>query len=144
MQLEYIRQLNDQIIFSLERIAVLRSQAYPGAIVYDDTGASKPMPTNKLERIFSQIDEEERRVNRLIDKRYALKCQAIRAIQRSNLPVEARHVLYLRYLALDPVSRRNLSWSEVVYHVNRYHNIQRRRILQLHHDAVLELNRHNM
>lgn len=144
MQLEYIRQLNDQINFGLERIAVLRSQAYPGAIVYDDTGASKPMPTNKLERVFAAIDQEERRVNRLIDKRYELKVEAIRAIQRSDLEVAARHILYLRYLAVDPITRECLDWRRVVYLVNKYHNIQRTKVFALHHFAVNVINNHNI
>lgn len=142
--LERIRQLNDLICFSIERIDALRWKALPGAIVYDDTGASRPQPTNKLERIFEQIDQEERKVNRLINKRYALKASALYAIQHADLEIEARHVLYLRYLATEPTSGRNLSWRRVTYFVNKYHNIQTRRIMQIHHDAVAKLSHHKM
>lgn len=142
--LERIRQLNDMICFSIERIDALRWKALPGAIVYDDTGASRPQPTNKLERIFEMIDREERKVNRLIDRRYRLKRDAVYLIQHSGLEIEARHVLYLRYLATEPTSGRNLSWRRVTYFVNKYHNIQTRRIMQIHHDAVDKLTHHKM
>lgn len=144
MDLEYIRQLNDSIAFGCERISALRSRATSLAIHYDNTGASHPQPQNKLEVIFSMIDDEERRVNRLIDKRYELKMRAVRVIQHSDLPIEARHILYLRYLSADPVYHRNLDWRRVEYFVNKYHNIQKRRIYQLHHDAVQVIKHHNM
>ena len=135
INLELIRQLNDQIMFSLERIDALRWKALPGAIVYDDTGASRPQPTNKLERIFEMIDTEERKVNHLIDKRYKLKCEAVDAIQHSDLEIAARHILYLRYLGTDQDGR-SLDWRRVIFYVNKYHNIQRSKIYKIHHDAV--------
>lgn len=143
--LDYIRHLNDLIAGGLLHIADLRFKAYPGAIVYDDSGASKPMPSNKLERIFALIDSEERRVNRLIDKRYALKCQAIREIQEVIPPenMAARHVLYLRYLARD-ASGNNLGWSDVFRYVNKYHNISERHMHRLHHNGVSALTLHNI
>ena len=142
--LEFIRQLNDRITGGLLHIAELKSKAYPGAIAYDDSGASKPMPSNKMELVFCMIDKEERRVNRLIDKRYALKRQAIREIQNSGLEIAERHILYLRYLSRDPRTGYALEWSEGKRYVIKYHNIQDRRIRQLHHDAVRKLEHHNI
>ena len=142
--LEFIRQLNDRITGGLLHIAELKSKAYPGAIAYDDSGASKPMPSNKMELVFCMIDKEERRVNRLIDKRYALKRQAIREIQNSGLEIAERHILYLRYLSRDPRTGYALEWSEGKRYVIKYHNIQDRRIRQLHHDAVRKLEHHKI
>lgn len=142
--LEFIRQLNDRITGGLLHIAELKSKAYPGAIAYDDSGASKPMPSNKMELVFCMIDKEERRVNRLIDKRYALKRQAIREIQSSGLEIAERHILYLRYLSRDPRTGYALEWSDGKRYVIKYHNIQDRRIRQLHHDAVRKLEHHKI
>ena len=143
--LEYIRILNNVIDGRLLRIAELKSKAYPGAISYDDSGASKPSPSNKLEDIFCQIDEEERRINKLIDKRYALKCQAVKEIQKAIDPdnMVMRHILYLRYLSRKPDGA-SLEWSDVAKYIETYHNIQLRRIYVLHHDAVLILSQHKM
>ena len=143
--LEYIRILNNVIDGRLLRIAELKSKAYPGAIAYDDSGASKPSPSNKLEEIFCQIDEEERRINKLIDKRYALKCQAIKEIQQAIDPDDMvmRHILYLRYLSRKPDGA-SFEWSDVAKHIGTYHNIRLPRIYQLHHDAVLILSHHKM
>lgn len=143
INLETIRQLNDQIMFSLERIDALRLKALPGAITYDDTGASRPQPSNKLEQIFEMIDTEERKVNHLIDKRYKLKCEAIDAIQHSDLDVAERHILYLRYLGTDRDGY-NITWRTTIHFVNKYHNISARRVYQLHHDAVQKLNNHKI
>lgn len=143
INLETIRQLNDQIMFSLERIDALRLKALPGAITYDDTGASRPQPSNKLEQIFEMIDTEERKVNHLIDKRYKLKCEAIDAIQHSDLDVAERHILYLRYLGTDRDGY-NITWRTTIHFVNKYHNISARRVYQLHHDAVQKLKHHKI
>lgn len=143
INLELVRQLNDQIMFSLERIDALRLKALPGAITYDDTGASRPQPANKLEQIFEMIDTEERKVNHLIDKRYKLKCEAIDAIQHSDLDVAERHILYLRYLGTDRDGY-NITWRTTIHFVNKYHNISARRVYQLHHDAVQKLNHHKI
>lgn len=140
--LERIRQLNDMICFSNERIDALRWKALPGAITYDDTGASRPQPTNKLERIFELIDKEERTMNRLIDRRYALKEQALYEIRHCDLELRARHILYLRYLSTEPSTGRNLSWRRVIFFINKYHNIRKAKIYQLHHDAVSKLSLH--
>lgn len=142
--LDYIRQLNDRITGGLLHIAELKSKAYPGAIIYDDIGGSHPMPSNKIEMIYCLIDQEEKRVNRLIDKRYALKRQAIREIQNSGLEIAERHILYLRYLARDPRTGYALEWSDGKRYIVKYHNIQDRRIRQLHHEAVRKLEHHNM
>lgn len=142
--LEYIRILNNVIDGRLLRIAELKSKAYPGAITYDDSGASKPTPSNKLEEIFCQIDEEERRINKLIDKRYKLKAQAIREIQDSGMECAARHILYLRYLSVDPVTHENLEWQQARKYIEKYHNISERHIRRLHHVALGILSRHNI
>ena len=132
--LEYIRQLNDLINGRLLHIEELKSKAYPGAIIYDDSGASRPAPTNKLERVFELIDQEERKVNRLIDKRYALRCQALNEIRAVCPEYAERHIMYLRYLSKEP-----MDWQRIIKYVNKYHNISERKIYQLHHDAVRKL-----
>ena len=142
--LEYIRILNDMISGGIMRIAELRSKAYPGAITYDDTGGSHPSPSNKLEEVFCQIDDEEIKINRLIDKRYKLKTRAIREIQNSDLECAARHILYLRYLSVDPVTHQNLEWQQAREYIKKYHNISERHIYRLHHVALGVLSKHNM
>ena len=142
--LEYIRTLTDLIAGSQMHIQELRAKAFPGAIRYDDSGASKPMPRNKLEDIMCLIDQEERRTDRLIDKRHALKAQAVKEIQHAGLAIAARHILYLRYLSRQPRTGFALEWSEGRKLVEKYHNIQRRRIYQLHHDAAARLERYHI
>ena len=142
--LEFIRQLNDRITGGLLHIAELKSKAYPGAIAYDDSGASKPMPSNKMEQVFCMIDKEERRVNRLIDKRYSLTVRALHEIQNSGLEIAERHILYLRYLSRHPRTGYALEWSEVRRHVMKYHNISERRVYQLHHMALAKLEHHKI
>lgn len=142
--LEYIRILNDMISGGIMRIAELKSKAYPGAITYDDTGGSHPAPSNKLEEIFCLIDDEEKHINKLIDKRYKLKAQAIREIQDSDMECAARHILYLRYLSIDPVTHQNLEWQQARKYIKKYHNISERHIYRLHHVALGKLRRHNI
>lgn len=142
--LEYIRILNDLIAGGCLKIAELKSKAYPGAITYDDTGGSHPAPTNMIEEVFCQIDEEEKRINKLIDKRYRLKCQALREIQNSNLECAARHIMYLRYLSVDPVTHENLMWQQARKYIEKYHNISERQMYRLHHVAVERLSRYKM
>lgn len=142
--LEEIRHLNDQINNGIMRLAELRTRAMSRAIKYDTIGGSHGGPVNKLELITCMIDEQERRVNRLIDKRYALKIRALHEIQTAGLEIEQRHILFLRYLARDPRSGRCLEWPEIIFYVNKYHNIQKTKIYQLHHDAVAILKNHNI
>ena len=142
--LEYIRTLTDLIAGAQMHIQELRAKAFPGAIRYDDTGASKPMPRNKLEDIMCLIDQEEHRTDRLIDKRHALKTQAIEEIQHCGLTIAARHILYLRYLSRHPRTGFALEWSAVIGHVNKYHNIQKSKIYRTHHDAVVRLKHYHM
>lgn len=142
--LEYIRILNDMIAGGCMKIAELKSKAYPGAIQYDDTGGSHPAPVNKLEEVFCLIDKEEKRVNRLIDKRYKLKQQALREILLSCPEYAERHILYLRYLSRSNETGMSLEWSEVETHISKYHNIAKRRMYQLHHIALNRLHRHNI
>lgn len=137
--LEYIRTLNDKIEGGLLRIEFLKNRATSMAINYDDSGASKPMPSNKLEAIFCEIDKEERRVDRLIDKRAALMSKALRLIRMACPEYAERHILYLRYFTREP-----LKWNQIVLHVNRLHNISERRIYQLHHVALIHLESYNM
>lgn len=143
MELERVRQLNDRINYLNERITLLKSKAYPGAIRYDDTGGSRLAPENKLEMILCRIDEENRRVDRLTDMYVALKKQAARVIFESDLEIEARHILYLRYLAKDKQSH-SLDWRAVIYHVNMLHNIQKTKIYKLHHIGVQRIKSYNI
>lgn len=141
--LEYIRQLNDLINISRDRIDILRLKALPGPILYDNTGASKPMPVNKTERIIELIEKEDKRMNDRIDKRYALKQQAIKEIRATCSEYEERHVLYLRYLSTY-ADGSALKWDDVIYYVNKYHNIKRAKIYQIHHDALRKVELYNI
>ncbi len=134
--LEYIRTLNDMINARLLRIDYLKSQAFPGAIRYDDTGGSKPTVFDSLGDLYAEIDQQERIVNRLIDKRVMLKAKAIRIIRLACESVAERHVLYLRYLGMVPRTRVNLEWSEVRKYMMERHKIQERRVYEIHHNAV--------
>lgn len=142
--LEYIRILNDMISGGIMRIAELKSKAYPGAITYDDIGGSHSSPSNKLEEVFCKIDDEEMKVNKLIDKRYKLKSQALLEIQNSNMECAARHILYLRYLSVDPITHQNLEWQQARKYIKKYHNISERHIYRLHHVALGILGKHNI
>ena len=142
--LEYIRILNDKINQRLLHIEFLKSKAYPGAIRYDDIGGSKPMVFDTLGDLYSEIDLEERKLDRMIDKRYMLKTQAIHAIQSACDDPAERHVLYLRYLGTVPEVKVNLEWSEVMEYMKERHNIQERRVWYLHHVALTKLKHHNI
>lgn len=142
--LEYIRILNDRINEHLERIEFLKSKAFPGAIRYDDIGGSKPMVFDSLGDLYAEIDLEERKADKLIDKRHELKEQAIRIIQRYCDDPAERHVLYLRYLGTIPHVKVNLEWPEVMTAMKERHNIQERRVWYLHHVALSKLKHHNM
>lgn len=142
--LEYIRILNDKINEHLERIEFLKSKAFPGAIRYDDIGGSKPTVFDTLGDLYSEIDLEERKADKLIDRRHELKLQAIKVIRASCTDIKHRHVLYLRYLGTVPHTRINLEWPEIRKYMNKRHNIQRRQVQRIHHDAVMEVKHHNM
>lgn len=142
--LEYIRILNDRINARLLRIDFLKSKAFPGAIRYDDIGGSKPTVFDSLGDLYAEIDLQERKVNRLIDKRYALKQAAIHAIQSACDDVRERHVLYLRYLGTVPETRINLEWPEIRKYMYERHKIHDRRVYELHHIAVGKLKHYNM
>ena len=138
-ELEYIRYLNDMINGRLLHLAELKSKAYPSAITYDDSGASKPMPVNKLELVYELIDEEERLINRLIDKRIRLKRKAVYEIQHSGMSQAERHILYLRYLSRNMNTGENLELSECRKYIAKYHNITDRHIYRLQHIALMKL-----
>ena len=142
--LEYIRLLNDRINGKLERIEFLKSKAFPGAIRYDDTGGSKPTVFDSLGDLYAEIDAEERYVDKLIDKRYALKLAALQAIRTSCEDLRQRHILYLRYLGTIPNTCINLEWPEVRKYMMERHKIQERKVYYLHHVALECLKNHNM
>ena len=142
--LEYIRILNNRINDKLEHIDYLKSKAFPGAIQYDDIGGSKPMVFDSLGDLYAEIDLKEREVDKLIDKLYARKTKAISVIRAACEDVKQRHVLYLRYLGTVPGTRINLEWSEVLKYMNERHNIQRRQMQRIHHNAVEEIKHHNI
>lgn len=128
----YIRKLENKINAGLERIAFLKSKAFPGAIRYDSTGGNAPTVFDSLGVLYAKIDQEERRVDRLIDQQAALKQQAARAIRQQVEDPRARHIMYLRYLAM-------MEWQQVDKIVGKHHKINRRRIFDLHHDALIKL-----
>lgn len=137
--LEYIRTLNDKIQGQLLRIEYLKSKALPGAIRYDDTGGNTPTVFDSLGDLYAEIDKVERKVDALIDKREALKNKALHIVLEVCEDYDERHIIYLRYLGKDPHTGDNLEWREVIYHVNRLHNIQERKIYQLHHNVVRKI-----
>lgn len=141
--LERIRKLNDRINICRDKIDVLRLKALPGPIRYDNTGASRPAPVNKIERVYELIDKENQIMNSLIDQRHELKEQALEEIPEKCCELAERHVLYLRYLSTDK-NGNNLKWGDVIRYVNKYHNIKRAKIYQIHHDAVIKLELYNI
>lgn len=141
--LKTIRLLNDQIAGGVLRIADLKSRALSSAIRFDDTGGSHPAPVNIIEEVFCQIDKEEKRVNRLIDKRYKLKQQALKEIRSTCQDYADRHILYLRYLSRTKDGN-NLEWSDIERYVSKYHNISLRRIYQIHNIAVRRIELYNI
>ena len=142
--LEYIRILNNRINAKLEHIDFLKSKAFPGAIRYDDVGGNKPTIFDALGDLYAEIDVKEREVDKLIDKLYSKKVEAIKVIRASCKDVKHRHVLYLRYLGTVPHTSINLEWSEVLKYMNERHNIQKRQMQRIHHIAVEEIKNHNM
>lgn len=139
-----IRRYNDMIADATLKLDEVRQKAFPGAIRYDNTGASKPMPTNQLEAVFERLLEIEHRIDVMIWRRYLLQKRAIEEIQDSELECAARHILYLRYLATDNTTYRPLTWSDVFRYVNKLHNIQRSKMFKLHHEGVAELEKYNI
>ena len=135
--LEYIQTLNDMIEGALLHIDYIKSKAYPSAIRYDDTGASRPAPENKLEQVFCELFDEERRVNRLIDKRHDLIVSATQTIMAACPKPAERHVLYLRYYT-------NMKWPEIVNHMQKRHNIQERQVYRLHYIALSHFESYNI
>lgn len=142
--LEYIRILNDKINDVLQQIEFLKSQAFPGAIRYDDIGGSKPTVFDSLGDLYAEIDVEERKADLLIDKRHDLMTAAIEAIRGACDDVRERHVLYLRYLGTVPHTGINLEWPEVRKYMYERHKIQDRRVYDLHHIAVNKLKHYKM
>ena len=142
--LEYIRILNTRINDKLEHIEFLKSKAFPGAIQYDDIGGSRSMIFDSLGDLYAEIDTKEREADKLIDKLYSKKIEALKVIRASCTDVKHRHVLYLRYLGMVPHTRLNLEWSEVNKYMNERHNIQRRQVQRIHHNAVEEIKNHNI
>ena len=134
--LEYIRILNDKINGKLLRIAELKSKALPGAIRYDDTGGSKPMVFDSLGELYAEIDIQERITDRLIDKRHDMMMRALAIIRTACEDEKQRHVMYLRYFGTVPGTRINLEWPEVRKYMRERHNIQDRRVYDLHHLAL--------
>lgn len=134
--LEQIRKLAEQIASGLEHLAELHARAESRAIRYNTIGGSHGSPVNKLELVECAIDEQERRIDRMIDRRYALKLRALTEIKAAGLEVEERHIIYLRYLSRDRKTGLPLSWPQVIRPVNLYHNIQERKIRYLHDHAV--------
>ena len=143
MNLLRVRQLNDQINDLNDQITILKWKAYPGAIRYDNTGGSRPAPENKIELILCRIDEIDKRVDHLMDKYADMKKAAAETIYKSDLDIETRHILYLRYLAQDK-RKQSLDWRTVIFHVNRLHNIQKTKIYQLHHIGVQRIKSYNI
>ena len=137
-----IRFFNDRIAKRLERVEELRQSAIYGAKIMDDIGGSHAQPVNRLEIIMAQMDAEERRADELIDKRYDITAKVVKAIQAAIEDTARRHILYLRYLAVK--GGRCLEWQEVIDQVNKYHNISRSRVFQLHHIALVKLRVYNI
>lgn len=142
--LEYIRQLNYRIAELTWRREELWQMTQPSAIRYDSNGCSHPMPTNKMEEILCKIERVDDVLDELIDERHELREKAVEAIQAACSEYAQRHILYLRYLACNTKTYYPLEWSEGREYVEKHHNIKDRRIRQLHHDAVLKIERYHI
>lgn len=129
--LEHIKWLNDRINQKLERIYLLKQRALPSAIRYDKEKTSGATVFDPMAEIFAEIDEEERKVTKLIDQLHREKVQAIKEIRKLESRRE-RNILYLRYIAL-------LSWDEVERYVNVKDKCSRMTMFRLHNQAVDKL-----
>lgn len=141
MKLEHIRELNEQIRKEVRRVEEIRSRAFPGAIRYDTIGGSHGSPANKMEDVLCRVDAEWKKARLLNNLREEEKREAVKKIQSLGLTCAQRHILYLRYLARHE-DLTNFSWPDVFKFVNLHHNIERRRMFQLHQDAMEKLNNH--
>lgn len=138
MELTRIRQLNDKIREEILRISEIRSEAFPGAIRYDTIGGSHGTPENLMENVIATVDIEARKARLMIDLRRQERAEAVRIIQRSDLTIAQRHILYLRYLARHH-DWTSLGWPEVYHWVNLYHNVERSRMFEMHADAMRKI-----
>ena len=135
-ELEHIKWLNDRINAKLERIYWLKQRALPSAIRYKAVKMASPTVFDQLGDLFAEIDLEERKVTKLIDKYHRERAIAIRTIATLSDRRE-RNILYLRYIAF-------LSWDDVEKAINSRDNCSRRTILRTHNKALTDLLGHNI
>ena len=140
-KLEKIRKYTNLIYTHTLRIEELRLAAAYGSRVLDPIGGSHGSPANRLEILLAQIDKEERKLDAVIDKRYDAVISALKAAKTLD-DVKLRHVIYLRYMAIK--KNRPLEWQEIIAIMRKRHNIQERRIYELHHIALKKLETYNI
>ena len=141
-ELKKIRRLSEAILAQTARIEELRLAAY-GQHTMDTVGGSRAAPENKIEKLCIEIVREEGKLDALIDKRKDLIDNAFTEIMESVEDKKQRHILYLRYIAVNRQGH-SLEWTEVIEIAHRVHNIQRSRVFELHNLALKNLKQHNI
>lgn len=135
-ELENIKWLNDRINEKLERIYWLKQRALPTAIQYKADKTATPTVFDQLGDLFAEIDLEERRVTKLIDKYHQERSRAIRTIGKLESRRE-RNILYLRYIAF-------LSWDDIEKCMNIRDKCSRKTIFRTHNKALTLLLEYNI
>lgn len=129
--LENLKWLNDRINQKLERIYWLKQRALPSAIRYKPDKMANATVFDQLGELFGEIDIEERKVTKLIDKYNRRRTEAIRTIGQLESRRE-RNILYLRYIAFK-------NWDEVETLINKRDKCSRRTIMYTHNQALKHL-----
>ncbi len=135
-ELEHIKFLNDRINLKLERIYWLKQRALPTAIKYKADKANTPTVFDQLGDLFAEIDLEERKVTKLIDRYRRERSDAIRTIYKLESRRE-RNILYLRYIAF-------LGWNEVEKSINIRDKCSHSTIMRTHNIALQHISEYHI
>lgn len=141
-ELDRIRRLAEAIACQAAKIEELRAEAYGGRGA-NNTGGSRAARVNKLEALSIRLVAEEDKLDELKDERHDAVEVAVRGIRLSIEDDKQRHILYLRYLAVDKQGH-CLDWPRVLEIVHKVHKIQDRQIYKLHHIAIRKIESYNI
>ena len=126
--LENLRFLDEQIKRKLERIDYLRMKMLPSAIQYKADKSATATVFDPIGDIYAEIDIEDRKVDKLIDRYYDERQAAINTINKLK-DRRKRNILYYRYIEF-------MSWQEVEKQVNKRDKCSIQTIYRLHNQAL--------
>ena len=126
--LENLRLLDEQIKRKLERIDYLRMKMLPSAIQYKADKSATATVFDPIGDIYAEIDIEDRKVDKLIDRYYDERQAAINTINKLK-DRRKRNILYYRYIEF-------MSWHEVEKQVNKRDKCSIQTIYRLHNQAL--------